>query len=346
MADRYDKIVAFFNGVPTGELLWYLDYNEAINLPAHISSRLELYEELNCTYIDGAGPSTTERYDATLTVCEHQENDILIKKITTPLGLLEYATQNGHPAAYPVRTCHECEVLQYIYEHILMEPGAWPVNIPLHQIGLVDSSPVQRLLQYEMGMENFYYLATDHASSLESLLVAMHRVQMKRTEAACKRDVGIVYQAENTSTTMISPNFYEKYSLPQLKEQADYVHRHGKKFILHMCGLLNGLLDLIKQTGIDGIHSVTPAPVGDTPFELVYEKFGNAFPIQGRFGSTQWYGLSCDEIRDNLRKIISFDLLRNRPFVLLVTADGIKVEYEELKKLQAVFEDINRTCRV
>ena len=110
--------------------------------------------------------------------------------------------------------------------------------------------------------------------------------------------IEIIYQGENTSTTMISPDFYERYSLAQIKAQADYIHSHGKKLILHMCGLLNDLLPLFKRAGIDGIHSVTPPPVGNTDFTRVYEVFGPNFPIQGRFGSTQWYGLSRQETID------------------------------------------------
>jgi uroporphyrinogen-III decarboxylase len=220
------------------------------------------------------------------------------------------------------------------------------VNIPLHQVNLTGSSPVQQLLQWDTGMEYFYYLAMDHPLQLQALLNAMQKVQIQRTHLACQFDVPVIYQAENTSTTMISPYYYEKYSLPQIHEQAQIVHQHGKKLVIHMCGLLYDLLELIKRTGLDGIHSVTPPPVGNTPFDAVYNCFGNNFPIQGRFGSTQWHGLEVDEIRANLRKILSYDLVQSRPFMLIVTADGLHVDYKEIKKIQYVVDEVNHAKQI
>jgi len=80
--------------------------------------------------------------------------------------------------------------------------------------------------------------------------------QMKRTEIACQFHTLGIHQGENTSTTMISSAYYEKYSLPQLQEQSEYIHSQDQIFVLHMCGLLKNLLHLIKQVGIEGIHSL------------------------------------------------------------------------------------------
>ena len=57
---RFETVMDFFNGKAAGRIIWYLDYNEAANLPPNFSDRLALYEDLNCTYIDGIGPSTAE----------------------------------------------------------------------------------------------------------------------------------------------------------------------------------------------------------------------------------------------------------------------------------------------
>jgi hypothetical protein len=345
--NRFDKIASFFAGKPVGELIWYYDFSEVINVLGHITGHVELLKDFGCTFIDSYDPNMIGTDGELISTVEEQSDDKIVKRIITPIGSLEYVQQNGHPVKYPVSTVKDCEILKYIYDHRRIDrTKKCELDRCVHQVCITGSSPVQQLLQWDMGMENFYYLAVDAPSVLESLLDSMQRVQIERTRYACSGDSAVIYQAENTSTTMISPYFYEQYSLPQIREQADIIHKAGKRFIVHMCGLLYELLDLLKLTGMDGIHSVTPPPVGNTPFESVYQRFGNSFPVQGRFGSTQWHALGDDEIRDNLRQILTFETVTTRPFVLLVTADGVKAEYTEIKRLQAIIDDINRTGRI
>jgi hypothetical protein len=344
--DRFETVMDFFNGKAAGKLVWYLDWNKVVNIPANIKNDVELLNDFGCSFVDGIGPSTVETDDPLVRIEQEQQGTKNIKRIITPVGSLEYVSQHNHPVDYPVKTSKDCQTLKFLYDNRLLQKKEFQFATSLHQINITGSSPVQQLLQWDTGMEHFYYLAADYPEELQALLDSMHQVQIKRTSFACECNVPVIYQAENTSTTMISPYFYEKYSLPQIREQAQIVHQCGKKFVIHMCGLLYDLLDLIKQTGIDGIHSVTPPPVGNTPFEDVYEQFGDKFPIQGRFGSTQWHGLEVDEIRANLRKILSFEIVQSRPFILQVTADGIAVDYKEIKKIQYIIDEVNKDRRI
>jgi len=52
---------------------------------------------------------------------------------------------------------------------------------------------------------------------------------------------------ENTSTMMISPDIYSRFSVDHVKDFVDIMHENGKRAIVHMCGQIKDLLPLIKK---------------------------------------------------------------------------------------------------
>jgi len=57
----------------------------------------------------------------------------------------------------------------------------------------------------------------------------------------------------------LSPQQYEKLIIPQLKRICDKVHSYNGKIILHSCGNINKLLDLVIKAGIDALTPLEPA---------------------------------------------------------------------------------------
>ena len=335
----FDLIANFFKGNSSDTLLWYLDFDLKWikNCPCHVRDWIDLASDLGCTWPAIWFGGYREEFDSTITYRDYSTVGVLVKEWHTPIGELRSRIKGNHPVEYTVKTLDDCSVLQYIYEHTRTCKNELPAD-KFHGVNM-STSPVQQLLQYEMGLETFYTLLMTDKRAVEHLMDVMQQKQMERVSLVSQFDIPMIYQGENTSTTMISPEYYKKYSLPQIKQQVDYIHANGKTMILHMCGLLSGLLDLIKQTGIDGIHSLTPLPVGDCSFKSAYDRFGGRFPIQGRFGSTQWYDLDDKEITKNLSAILPAPLWREKPFVLLVTVDGIHVDYAQLKRLARIIHE-------
>ena len=191
------------------------------------------------------------------------------------------------------------------------------------------ASPVQELIQHKTGVSGFYYLLMDDTALVEHALEVMQGNQRRRYEIMKAAACDLFYQSENTSTTMISPAYYEKYSLPQISEFVSCAHSVGVPAFVHMCGLLNDLLPLLKRTGMDGIHSLTPPTVGDVPFEDFYTRFAPSFPIFGRFGTVHWYGKTRDEIISELERVAPRTVFMEHPFMLLVTGDEVEAIPEE-----------------
>jgi hypothetical protein len=146
----------------------------------------------------------------------------------------------------------------------------------------VSPSPVQQLLELDMGLIAFYGLLQDYPREVEGLLEAMHAARRQEYEITARRTPArVIIPVENTSSTLISPSLYRRYSLPQLRDYVDLCHAHGKLAVFHMCGLLTHLLPVIRETGLDGINAATPPPHGDTTIEHVLDLCGDDFLLLG-----------------------------------------------------------------
>lgn len=200
-------------------------------------------------------------------------------------------------------------------------------------------STIPRLLEEDMGTENFYYLLADHPDDVDALIRAMHRCELDAFRILADGPWDSVTLVENTSTYYISPDIYRRYNMPHQREFVEAVRARGKTAILHMCGHVHRLLDLIKETHCDGIHALTPPPTGDTPWEDALEALGEDLIIFGCLDPTIFAAGDIGRIPGALDALIT-PRLREANFVLTPVADGIAVDPA---RFRAVAEWVART---
>jgi len=126
------------------------------------------------------------------------------------------------------------------------------------------TTPIQELLQHIIGIEPFYTtFYTDHLSQVESVMRTMHQKNLEAYELIAQSPAEVVIGYENTSTSYISPTIYGKYVSPCINDYADLLHERKKLYLTHRCGLLKGLVELIRDEQDDGVVDICPAPTGD-----------------------------------------------------------------------------------
>lgn len=273
----------------------------------------------------------------------HTEADgTLVRTLKTQWGNLISSFRNGHPLKHPVGTADELRILKNVWADSRYEgqPGhaeSWDrVNEVIGDAGIYcqtfGPSPVQQLLEYDMGVENFYCLLQDCEGEMAELLSIMHHCRRQEYEIWAREmrpDVAI--PVENTSSAMVSPSVYERHSLPQIRDFVDIMHRHGKKAILHMCGHLKALLPVIKETGLDGINGLTPPPVGDTPYDMALDVLGDDLIILGGvFDPSIAHAPSVtkQDIRDALDRMYT-PRIHATNFLLWFGVDGLPTPVEK-----------------
>ena len=182
---------------------------------------------------------------------------VLVRK--TDYGDLTSYKKNGRPVGHPVQNIEDVRILKKIWnnaEYILDDDGCAESYERMNEmigndgiyIPISEPSPIQTLIEYEMGLENFYYMLNDYETEMEELLSIMNYVKMQEyTIMAEKMPFIACIPVENTSTALTSPKIYKKYCVPFMRDFVDLMHKNNKKAILHMCGHLNNILSEIKE---------------------------------------------------------------------------------------------------
>lgn len=100
---------------------------------------------------------------------------------------------------------------------------------------------------------------------------------------ATKTKCDAIRCTEDLDTKLISPEMFRRYAAPALREYARICHKHGKLFVLHMCGHVRDLLPDICETGTDVLHCLTPPPAGNTPISFAHEVLKSRTAAMVRF---------------------------------------------------------------
>ena len=253
-------------------------------------------------------------------------------------------TKNGYPVKYAVQTEQDIELLISMWQSsrfvritdekqlAVCSESYQKINESIGGDGIfaptLEPSPVQDLIENECGVENFYELLSDYPELMERLIDTMYAIRREEYQALAEMTpFECVIPVENTSTALISPKLYRKYSLPHMREFSEIMRKHGKKAIIHMCGHLKHLLPDLKETGMDGIHTLTPPSIGDCPFETALDILGDDLIIIGTLdgGVFQNPYSTYEDIKRCVKNTLT-PRIKAANFILLAVADGIPTD--------------------
>lgn len=171
-----------------------------------------------------------------------------------------------------VETVEDLAVVKYIADHTeyvidydafravderIGDDGIPTISLPL--------TPIQEMLQRDVGVENFVYMLYDYEEEVRDYMNSLHERNLRcfKTLANAPEDMKVFIAYEDTSTTVMGPDWFEEFCTNQINEYADIMHAGGKIYITHMCGKLTGMLDELPKLKVDGIDSVCPPTTGD-----------------------------------------------------------------------------------
>jgi uroporphyrinogen decarboxylase len=83
--------------------------------------------------------------------------------------------------------------------------------------------------------------------------------------------VDIVYMADDYCSQrgpLFAPADFKRFVVPYLRQVAERVHRHDKKFLLHVCGAVRPLLGMIIDAGVDMLEPIQVRAAGMDPSGL------------------------------------------------------------------------------
>jgi hypothetical protein len=301
---------------------------------------IDFYKHLGCDILmlNGWGtPYTLQspelRWPRDVEIDRQSDGDRRTIRWKTPRGSLTGIWQGSHPLKYPVDSLAALQIYREMWEgasYIAHDDSSALAGLDgmIGDHGVVTRfwgpSTIPRLLEEDMGTENFYYLLADHHDEVDALIRTIHREEQRAFRMLAEGPWDSVTLVENTSTYYISPDIYRTYNMPHQRDFVEAVKSNGKTAILHMCGHVHALLDLIKETGCDGIHTLTPPPTGNTPWEKALDVLGEDLIIFGCLDPTIFAAGDIAGIPVALDALIT-PRLREANFVLNPMADGIPI---------------------
>lgn len=341
MVHDYRRAMDFVQGRPGKTLIWNFGsftracFAEVLGSNPTQEERTAFMLRMGHTYLWHSVSPYREEYDGVETR-RFRDGGEEVTEWRCPEGTLTERRREGQVVKFRIASGADLRVFGAMEGRLRIEPDAkahaeaqrvaagGPYGLPRQPLALLgEVSPVQRFLQVDCGVENFYALDVDQPELMKETLDLMQANQRRRYAIMQQFDCDVWFQGENTSTTLISPRYYERYSLAQISDFADFAHRAGKRAIVHMCGLLKGLLPLLRQTGMDGIHSLTPSPVGDTTVQEAYAVMPAECSILARINTGHWLNRSSTEILAELRQLFPARFFREHPLAIWVTLDSV-----------------------
>jgi len=218
---------------------------------------------------------------ACVAVERFQDGDITTSVWHTPRGDLREVTRvcrAGHVVSsnwteHMVKGSSDLDALASIFEDEIVEADEGALERIRRRRALIGEdglltlflpgTPLGMMFRVYSGVEALAYLWADAPAALTDLFSVMEGNYLRQVEIAARSEADAIIGMDDTSTTVISPAMFEKFSLALTDGRSDTAHNAGKFYFHHSCGLIRDLLPLYRRTRMDAVHAYTTPPTGN-----------------------------------------------------------------------------------
>jgi len=196
----------------------------------------------------------------------------------TPIGTLyeERAFENAYGSSsirtHYVKEPSDYEVLwAYLEDSVVVEDHDQyhADQADLGEEGLplvaVERTPYQQLWVQWVGLDRLGYHLADCPDRVEHTIELLAAQARQIFEIAYRSPAPFVDFPDNITAPTIGPHRFSQYCIPYYNALADMLAERGAPVFVHMDGDLRPLWDLIAESKVGGIDSLSPAPENDTP---------------------------------------------------------------------------------
>lgn len=259
----------------------------------------------------------------------------------TPAGSVwqEMAKDGGgigseHIRRHYIQGREDYRTMLYMVRHTVFESNGERIASRLRELGddgvllaRLDRSPYQKCLIELVGPERFLLDFYDDPEPALELMAAMEERMDEAFELAIASPLEILWQPDNVTCDMTTPDAFEAHLLPLYRRRAVRAEAAGKRYIVHMDGRLRPLAGLIDDSGIHAVESFTlPDMGGDLSLSEARALFPKAIPHPSV--PSNWFILDDAELEFRARRL--GEELRRTPSMLQVSED---IPPEELHRV-------------
>ena len=181
------------------------------------------------------------------------------------------------------------------------------------------------MIEFWIGTEEMSYLEADEPQAVKAALAAMQKASLNGAQISASSPADVFISWEDSSTTNVSPKWYEEYILPEINSWCDVLHKNHKLYIQHACGHLRHLLPLIGNSKIDALESVSEPPTGNISIKEVRESLPDHITVIGGIEPTFFINSGREELEGRVDLLC--DLFQKKRFIL-ANADSCPPEVD------------------
>jgi len=139
-----------------------------------------------------------------------------------------------------------------------------------------------------LGYENALMALLDDPVKVHALLARLAESSCAWAVAQARAGVdAVLISSAFAGGGFLSRDMYAEFVLPYERRLAAAVRAAGKPVYTHTCGNIGDRLDLMVATGIDGLDTLDPPPLGNTQLEEAKREVGNQVFLKGNMNSVE-----------------------------------------------------------
>lgn len=197
---------------------------------------------------------------------------------------------------HPIKKLEDYRVLGYIFENLEVIPNfdnyaEWQREIGDDGVAVAvmpgaAASPMHHIQKHLMAATEFFLHYHDYQKEIRALAESLENYYNQMLKILADSTAEVVLWGGNFDDMITYPSYFEKEMLPWIRKVSDTFRAKGKILLCHCDGENLGLMDLIRDSGMDVAESVTPYPMTKVPIEEYYRRWSDKLTIFGGIPET------------------------------------------------------------
>lgn len=182
--------------------------------------------------------------------------------------------------------------LEYIFENLEVIPDfddfvRWKNSIGEDGVaattspGTICASPMHFIQKEFLDATQFYYHYHDFPMEMRGLAEKVENFFDRVLDVISDSPSEVVLWGANYDDMITYPEYFEREIMPWLRKVSERLSAKQKIMISHCDGENQGLMDLIKASGIQVAEAITPYPMTKVPIEEYYQRWGDEITLFG-----------------------------------------------------------------
>ena len=221
-----------------------------------------------------------------------------VVKYHTPLGSLQTCTLSDEAkkssiswtVEHLIKSHEDYRIAACLFDHIRLVPdfdslANWQQEIgddglPV-ALGMRAASPMHFVQKDLVDATTFYYHYQDYHAEMTYLAAALENLYQQALDVLKESPAEAVLWGMNFDEMITYPSFFEEHIRPWIRKASGVLGAEGKILFCHCDGENQGLMDLLKDSGMDVAEGICPYPMTKVRIEDYYRQWADKVTIFG-----------------------------------------------------------------